>query len=550
MELKKHVSSFALAALLFTQLTTGTLPMFQPLIQKTTAAASGDFQIEGANEKYSKTWITTITCRSPNGATQTYLGLDNRNPPQLVEMGIPNLVAKAIRDKNLPYTQPNRPLVSSRWKGTPGGGGGGNVWNIGTPEDATLNAVCKILGSPQDSYVSFDCHDGERGAYPAGKCNYHSPGDNQLMSFVGTFSVPKCQDGIDNDGDGATDLQDFSCGNDPNRDDETSPQSKCQNGVDDDGDNLIDFPQDPGCTSLQDNDEGPKNLPVFSGNKTADVQSVRPGGFVTYSITFTNTSNVPAHNIRIVDTIPSNTVFEPNGSSQGCGVQGSQVHCQNQSLAPGQTIQAFLRFRVNANASCGSSNKISNTAQLQQNGQNISGTQTNAAQTPIDCAPQCSDGIDNDNDGATDLQDFSCQNNPNDTDETNPKAQCQDGLDNDGDGKTDIADPRCHTDNNASNPNSFNPQDNDEFPADVTQCNDGIDNDNDGATDLQDFSCQNNPNDTDETNPKAQCQDGLDNDGDGKTDIADPRCHTDNNASNPNSFNPQDNDEFPADVTQ
>ena len=50
---------------------------------------------------------------------------------------------------------------------------------------------------------------------------------------------------------------------------------------------------------------------------------------------------------------------------------------------------------------------------------------------------QCADGIDNDNDGAVDLADFSCSSGT-DTDETYPKAECQDGIDNDGDGKIDF----------------------------------------------------------------------------------------------------------------
>ncbi|MBU1051056.1 MAG: hypothetical protein KJ718_00680 [Nanoarchaeota archaeon] len=56
---------------------------------------------------------------------------------------------------------------------------------------------------------------------------------------------------------------------------------------------------------------------------------------------------------------------------------------------------------------------------------------------------QCSDGIDNDNDGAIDYpNDFSCDS-LEDEDETNPMAQCQDGIDNDNDGFVDLADPSC-----------------------------------------------------------------------------------------------------------
>src|SRR3989344_4855861 len=65
----------------------------------------------------------------------------------------------------------------------------------------------------------------------------------------------------------------------------------------------------------------------------------------------------------------------------------------------------------------------------------------------------CSDGIDNDADGAIDYPaDFSCSN-ADDNDEENPKSQCQDGIDNDADGLTDFGeDPGCES-----------LQDNDEF---------------------------------------------------------------------------------------
>ncbi|MBU1104236.1 MAG: hypothetical protein KJ600_06820 [Nanoarchaeota archaeon] len=85
---------------------------------------------------------------------------------------------------------------------------------------------------------------------------------------------------------------------------------------------------------------------------------------------------------------------------------------------------------------------------------------------------KCSNGIDDDNDGATDYpNDFSCSS-PQDNDETYPQAECQDGIDNDDDGYTDYPDDfSCSS-----------PQDNDEaYPQ--AQCQDGIDNDNDGFID-------------------------------------------------------------------
>lgn len=55
---------------------------------------------------------------------------------------------------------------------------------------------------------------------------------------------------------------------------------------------------------------------------------------------------------------------------------------------------------------------------------------------------QCSDGIDNDGDGAIDLSDFACSNSEDD-DESDVLSECQDTLDNDGDGFIDLLDSDC-----------------------------------------------------------------------------------------------------------
>lgn len=69
----------------------------------------------------------------------------------------------------------------------------------------------------------------------------------------------ECNDGIDNDRDGAVDYgrggnADFGCLSANDRD-ERYPLAACYDGRDNDGDGRIDFPQDPGCSSRQDNDE-------------------------------------------------------------------------------------------------------------------------------------------------------------------------------------------------------------------------------------------------------------------------------------------------------
>lgn len=75
--------------------------------------------------------------------------------------------------------------------------------------------------------------------------------------------TPQCSDGIDNDGDGLIDEDDFGCsgvgggggpGYDPN-DNSESPNPQCSDGIDNNGNGLIDYPNDLTCSSLLDNNE-------------------------------------------------------------------------------------------------------------------------------------------------------------------------------------------------------------------------------------------------------------------------------------------------------
>lgn len=91
----------------------------------------------------------------------------------------------------------------------------------------------------------------------------HLWGNNSasVRTAVPCPSPVECNDGIDNDRDGAVDYSAYSWGNgdfgcsSPTDRDERYPEAVCQDGRDNDADGLIDFPWDPGCTGRQDNDE-------------------------------------------------------------------------------------------------------------------------------------------------------------------------------------------------------------------------------------------------------------------------------------------------------
>ena len=74
----------------------------------------------------------------------------------------------------------------------------------------------------------------------------------------GGTPIEVCNNGVDDDGDGATDCADADCAADPAC--TTSPPEDCSNGVDDDGDGAIDCADsdcigDPACTVLADGDD-------------------------------------------------------------------------------------------------------------------------------------------------------------------------------------------------------------------------------------------------------------------------------------------------------
>lgn len=80
----------------------------------------------------------------------------------------------------------------------------------------------------------------------------------------------------------------------------------------------------------------------------------------------------------------------------------------------------------------------------------------------------CSDGVDNDNNGAIDCEDAVCA-------DQEVCMSCVDGVDNDNDGNTDCDDESCES-------------------AEVCgSCEDGVDDDHDGRIDCADLDCQQSP---------------------------------------------------------
>ena len=160
------------------------------------------------------------------------------------------------------------------------------------------------LTGPGDSYNAQDNDEDT----PVAQCQDGIDNDNDgatdfpndfsctsLQDNDETLAKSQCQDGVDNDGDGVADAADFGCltgaGGTYNAQDnsENSPQAQCQDGVDNDGDSKIDFPQDPGCSSTQDNSEfnAVSSSSVFSSSFSSSQQQ-------SSSSVASSTSSAPA----------------------------------------------------------------------------------------------------------------------------------------------------------------------------------------------------------------------------------------------------------------
>ncbi len=140
----------------------------------------------------------------------------------------------------------------------------------------------------------------------------------------------------------------------------------------------------------------------------------------------------------------------------------------------------------------------------------------------------CFNGTDDDGDGDVDCDDLDCQLDPYCLDE-----DCANNLDDDGDGYVDCDDTECWGDpgcdveecENDIDDNGNGLVDCDDpdcfgYPTcSIEECRDGLDNDGDGYTDCDDTDCFGDSDCIDEI-----CGNGADDDGDGLTDCDDDEC--------------------------
>ena len=93
------------------------------------------------------------------------------------------------------YNQRSGQAVREPFRRSTEASGGANVWTSDGKEDlTTLREICDGLG--YKAYIGSTCLDTERTSrYPNGKCNYHSPSDNELFYFDGnSWQVQRAPD--------------------------------------------------------------------------------------------------------------------------------------------------------------------------------------------------------------------------------------------------------------------------------------------------------------------------------------------------------------------
>jgi|GEM_PF-2225681 len=390
-----------------------------------------------------------------------------------------------------------------------GGGTGFTQCSDGINNDPLQDSL--IDAADPGCHSDFNANDGDN--------TYDSNLNSEINpSTGGGSSSYQCNDGIDNDSDGRTDMNDVDCTSST----DNSEFSAC-------GSN--------GCTPPPTN-RAPV-CPVFTQQYPTYTVSV--GSQFTFDIDATDPDG---------DSITYSLTESPSGMSINAST--GLITWTPSSGQAGNTYDVTVRARDSRSASCSAAFTI----------------RVRVPENPCggsSCNPTvyiCSDNLDNDGDnltdypsdpgcfGPTDNNEFNSttggstggntnnNNNTNNNSNTNINnisigggfgggsggsrfPQCDDGRDNDGDGRSDYPrDSGCSSYSDDSEGSGSSNNDNDR------QCDDNRDNDGDGDYDYpEDRGCSsrtdNSENSDDNNNDDRddrQCDDNRDNDGDGDKD--------------------------------
>tara|TARA_Y100000310_G_scaffold327251_1_gene393300 strand:- start:4304 stop:6856 length:2553 start_codon:yes stop_codon:yes gene_type:complete len=320
----------------------------------------------------------------------------------------------------------------------------------------------------------------------------------------------------------------------------TNTLTECTDGIDNDGNGFIDYPDDPGCVSLEDNEEF--DVSSFSSSGAVEFTFITPiEGSILTGLEELSATVFGIEPINVEFEIESESVYRLSTTLNDIfweGVWSTEGEI-NQSYSI--TIVAYDDSDGSPYRSDPISVEVSNpiteslavTIKEPVNEATVSGITIFNAETnipvdslsfvlvsgigniPLGSASQLADesweilyDTNSVSDGSYNLLAEAIINDPPDfaSSQINFNIQnvittlvtaCADYIDNDGDGLIDLNDPGCDNseDNNEFNEPTEAPPPPPE-PETTTQCSDGFDNDGDGYTDLVDFDCDSPEDDT------------------------------------------------------
>jgi len=272
-------------------------------------------------------------------------------------------------------------------------------------------------------------------------------GPGAFRLTVESTPAPACDDGVDNDADGQTDLFDRGCVGTDDADEMDEGDPACGNGLDDDGDGQTDYPADVDCVAAGGLLEGPVcdpgfvvtsldalggEVPVMLG-AGASVTSTGCGlGIGQESVVAVTVDEASRVRISVTPLDEGDLIASVRS---GCSDPATEVACDNSIFGN------VLDFEVETDGA------ETVYVLVEADDQGFFGPSAAAAVrvTVEPLVTACSDGVDNDDDAAIDRNDPGCESSKDDS-EADPAVRpaCADGQDNDADGRTDYpADDGC-----------------------------------------------------------------------------------------------------------
>jgi hypothetical protein len=303
-----------------------------------------------------------------------------------------------------------------------------------------------------------------------------------------------CGDTVDNDGDGKTDYPSEPGCDSLLDDDEADPATPpvCANDADDDADGVKDWPSDPGCDAASDSSETDECVPgvlapLYVGPTAGNVATTMgqidpPGGCVPagqsgteQAFRFELTRPVARLDVSTVGSVADTVVYLRESE---CDDPGPLAWCDDDGGGSGDSLLQLTGLStgryfviVDGKTFTGGAFTLSITGNLA----------LGDSCTPADPIYVCGPGL-------------ACHAGVCET------AQCADGADNDGDMKSDAADPGCLSDSD----------DDETDPATPPVCADGADNDGDMLVDYPaDPGCLRASDDNEQQCAHDICQAGV-----------------------------------------